>query len=112
VLYVENVTELPWAAQGQVVWCLHRQEERAKLVIGLEDPPQKALTQGTIRPDLLFRLRLSQLNVAELGTHMQPRRRDLSGSKPKGLERAPQKGWSTVSPRPTAGPKLTARSSR
>jgi hypothetical protein len=66
VVYVADAVALGEAGQQQLVACLLTQEERPKLVVGVPQGPELAFGGG-LRPDLHYRLRLSQVNLEAPG---------------------------------------------
>lgn len=62
VVYVADALALGDAGQHQLLLCLQTQEERPKLVVGMQQGSEAALSAG-LRPDLHFRLRLAQVNL-------------------------------------------------
>lgn len=63
VVFVPDVVALGLEAQGQVLRCLQQQEERAKLVLGLQRRPADARDAGGLRDDLLYRLQNAQVDL-------------------------------------------------
>jgi hypothetical protein len=66
VVYVADALALGDSGQHQLVVCLQTQEERPKLVVGMQQGSESALSAG-LRPDLHYRLRLAQVNLDEPG---------------------------------------------
>jgi hypothetical protein len=67
VVFVADALALGDLAQQQLVRCLQTQEERPKLVVGVQHGVEAALGGGGLRPDLHYRLRLAQVNLDEPG---------------------------------------------
>jgi hypothetical protein len=67
VVYVADAVALGDVAQQKLVHCLLLQEERPKLVVGVQHGLESHLGGGGLRPDLHYRLRLSQLSLDEPG---------------------------------------------
>jgi hypothetical protein len=67
VVYVADALALGEVGQQQLVVCLQTQEERPKLVVGVQQGVESAFGGGGLRPDLHYRLRLSQVNLDEPG---------------------------------------------
>jgi hypothetical protein len=65
VVLVEDVGALSFSAQAQIVQCLHRQEERPKLILGLKQAADQARAQGLLREDLHFRLSIAKVDLAQ-----------------------------------------------
>lgn len=63
VVYVPDVTALPFTTQREVVRVLREQEERPKLVLGLGSAPDTARDKGTLTEDLVFWLKQSTVDV-------------------------------------------------
>jgi hypothetical protein len=95
VVYVADALSLGDAGQQQLVVCLQRQEERPKLVVGVPQGGDALLAAGGLRPDLHYRLRLSQVNLDAPGlreaiTKRRSRRASTSRSLPaSGASRSP-----------------------
>ncbi len=67
VVYVADALALGEAAQQRLLTCLQTQEERPKLVVGVQHGADSAFGGGGLRPDLHYRLRLAQVNLDEPG---------------------------------------------
>jgi hypothetical protein len=67
VVYLPGILALGEVAQQRLVQCLQRQEERPKLVVGVEATTPGAVGLAGLRPDLHYRLRLAQVNLDEPG---------------------------------------------
>lgn len=63
VVGVEDVTIFDHAAQGQILNCLMRQEERPKLVLGVRMAADAARADGLLRDDLHYRLKVAQVDL-------------------------------------------------
>jgi integrase len=63
VVYVADALSLGDAGQQQLVVCLLTQEERPKLVVAVANGGEALLAAGGLRPDLHYRLRLSQIDL-------------------------------------------------
>ncbi|RKH38033.1 sigma 54-interacting transcriptional regulator [Corallococcus llansteffanensis] len=63
VLFVADVAKLPLDAQGLILRCLQMQEERPKVVVGVSGAASAALTRGTLREDLHYRLNQAQVDL-------------------------------------------------
>jgi hypothetical protein len=63
VVYVADALSLGDGGQHQLVVCLQTQEERPKLVVAVARGGDAGLAAGGLRPDLHYRLRLSQVNL-------------------------------------------------
>jgi hypothetical protein len=66
VVYVADALALGEVAQQRLLQCLQTQEERPKLVVGVQQGPESTFGGG-LRPDLHYRLRLAQVNLDEPG---------------------------------------------
>lgn len=71
VVYVPDVLALGLEAQKQILRCLQEQEERPKLVLGLQRRPEDARDHGALREDLLYRLQAAKVDLA--GDEVQQR---------------------------------------
>ncbi len=67
VVFITDVTRLGDSAQGQLLRCLHAQEERPKVVVGVSIPVELARTRGLLREDLHYRLHLAQVDLNAQG---------------------------------------------
>jgi len=67
VVFVVDVTKLPWEAQGQILRCLQMQEERPKLVLGVMGSAETALERGSLREDLHYRLQQARVDLSTPG---------------------------------------------
>jgi hypothetical protein len=67
VVFIEDALALGEVAQQQLVTCLQTQEERPKLVVGVQHGAASGFGGGALRPDLHYRLRLAQVNLDEPG---------------------------------------------
>ncbi|HSP79443.1 MAG TPA: Fis family transcriptional regulator, partial [Myxococcaceae bacterium] len=67
VVFIPDVTRLGDAAQGLLLQCLHTQEERPKIVVGVSGPVELARTRGLLREDLHYRLHLAQVDLNAQG---------------------------------------------
>ncbi len=76
VVYVPDLAVLGLEAQTTLLQLLHGHADRPKLVLGLATSIPKAEAAGTLRSDLAYRLRLSQLDLgnADVRTSIQSRR--------------------------------------
>ncbi|HVE81610.1 MAG TPA: Fis family transcriptional regulator [Myxococcales bacterium] len=63
VVFAPDVVALGLEAQGQIIRCLQQQEERPKLVLGLQRRPADARDAGGLRDDLLYRLQNAQVDL-------------------------------------------------
>jgi hypothetical protein len=91
VVYVTDALLLGDAGQHQLVVCLQTQEERPKLVLGVPHGGAAVLATGGLRPDLHYRLRLSQVNLDAAGlreTIAKRRARRVAPSRPVAAARA------------------------
>lgn len=108
VVGVEDVAIFDHAAQGQILNCLMRQEERPKLVLGLKIPADAARANGQLRDDLHYRLSVAQVDLTsdEVKAAMRERA-PLRLAREKALKAAaaPAKPKALVS-KPGAKPKL------
>ncbi|NMO14020.1 Fis family transcriptional regulator [Pyxidicoccus fallax] len=67
VVFIPDVAKLGREAQSVILRCLQMQEERPKLVVGLSGAADAALTRGTLREDLHYRLHLAQVDLQQDG---------------------------------------------
>lgn len=64
VVFIPDVTTFGSEAQRLIVRCLHMQEERPKLVVGVSGPAEQALMRGVLREDLHYRLHNALVDLA------------------------------------------------
>lgn len=87
VVFVPDAPALGLEAQGQIVRCLQQQEERPKLVLGMQRRPNDVRDAGGLRDDLLYRLQNAQvdLGVEDVQQKIRARRqkRPPAASAPK-----------------------------
>jgi hypothetical protein len=88
VAFIVDAVALGDAGQQALVRCLLTQEERPKLVVGVQRGAEAALGAGGLRPDLRYRLRLAQVNLDEPGLRETIARRRSRGIVPRGSARA------------------------
>lgn len=67
VVFIPDVAKLGREAQFVLLRCLQMQEERPKLVVGLSGGADAALTRGTLREDLHYRLHQAQVDLQKDG---------------------------------------------
>ncbi len=67
VVLIEDALSLGEGAQQLLVRCLQTQEERPKLVVGLQRGGDSAFAVEGLRPDLHYALRLAQVHLDEPG---------------------------------------------
>jgi hypothetical protein len=75
VVFVPDLGKLPLEAQGLILRCLQMQEERPKLVLGVSGAAMAALTRGTLREDLHYRLNQAQVDLQTEGLRDALKRR-------------------------------------
>ncbi|RKH37738.1 sigma 54-interacting transcriptional regulator [Corallococcus sicarius] len=75
VLFVADVAKLPLDAQGLILRCLQMQEERPKVVVGVSGAASAALTRGSLREDLHYRLNQAQVDLQTEGLREVLKRR-------------------------------------
>jgi hypothetical protein len=83
VVFIVDAVALGDAAQQTLVRCLLTQEERPKLVVGVQRIAEAALGAGGLRPDLHYRLRLAQVNLDQPGLREAIARRRARGIAPR-----------------------------
>jgi hypothetical protein len=93
VVAIEDVTALDDAAQAQILNCLMRQEERPKLVLGIQTAAGAAVGSGALREDLHYRLMLAQVDLSDPVAKAafkarEPQRRARETAKRKAAEQA------------------------
>jgi hypothetical protein len=67
VVFIADVAKLGRDAQFVLLRCLQTQEERPKVVVGLSGGADAALTRGTLREDLHYRLHQAQVDLQKDG---------------------------------------------
>ncbi len=67
VVFISDVAKLGREAQFVILRCLQMQEERPKVVVGLSGTADAALTRGTLREDLHYRLNQAQVDLQKDG---------------------------------------------
>jgi hypothetical protein len=67
VVFIPDVAKLGRDAQFALLRCLQMQEERPKVVVGLSGAADAALTRGTLREDLHYRLHQAQVDLQKDG---------------------------------------------
>ncbi|HZI11422.1 MAG TPA: Fis family transcriptional regulator [Myxococcus sp.] len=67
VVFIPDVAKLGRDGQAHILRCLQMQEERPKVVVGLSGTADAALTKGTLREDLHYRLHQAQVDLATDG---------------------------------------------
>ena len=65
VIYVPDLSKLPWDSQRELARQLHEREERPKWVVGLGMSPDGAVNKGLLRDDLAHALARAQLDLGE-----------------------------------------------
>lgn len=75
VVFIPDVAKLPLDAQGLILRCLQMQEERPKVVVGVSGAAMAALTRGTLREDLHYRLHQAQVDLQTDGLRDALKRR-------------------------------------
>ncbi|WP_223640295.1 Fis family transcriptional regulator [Corallococcus sp. EGB] len=75
VVFIPDVAKLPLDAQGLILRCLQMQEERPKVVVGVSGAAMAALTRGTLREDLHYRLNQAQVDLQTDGLRDALKRR-------------------------------------
>ncbi|MBZ4334738.1 Fis family transcriptional regulator [Corallococcus interemptor] len=75
VVFIPDVGKLPLDAQGLILRCLQMQEERPKVVVGVSGTAMAALTRGTLREDLHYRLHQAQVDLQTEGLRDALKRR-------------------------------------
>lgn len=63
VVFLPDVPALGPEAQAQIIRCLQQQEERPKLVLGMQRRPVEVRDAGALRDDLLYRLQNAQVDL-------------------------------------------------
>ena len=63
MLFVADVAKLPLDALGLILRCLLLEEERPRGVVGVSGAARAALTRGTLREDLHYRLNQAQVDL-------------------------------------------------
>ena len=95
VVFVPDLPALGLDAQGQILRTLQQQEERPKLVLGMQRRPAEARDAGALRDDLLYRLQNAQvdLGVEDVQQKIRARRqkRAPSASAKKPVAKAARK---------------------
>lgn len=74
VVFIADAAKLPLDAQGLILRCL-MQEERPKVVVGISGTATAALTRGTLREDLHYRLHQAQVDLQTDGLRDALKRR-------------------------------------
>jgi len=110
VVFVPDAAALGLEAQGQIVRCLQQQEERPKLVLGMQRRPVELRDAGHLRDDLLYRLQNAQvdLGVEDVQQKIRARRQKrapASASAKKPAAKAARK-------RPAAAKSSSAKSAK
>jgi hypothetical protein len=67
VVFLPDVAKLGRDAQFVILRCLQMQEERPKVVVGLSGGADAALSRGTLREDLHYRLHQAQVDLQKDG---------------------------------------------
>lgn len=82
VVFVPDAPALGLDAQGHILRCLQQQEERPKLVLGMQRRPSDLRDAGSLRDDLLYRLQnaLLDLSVEDVQQKIRARRQKRSPS--------------------------------
>ncbi|NTX08843.1 Fis family transcriptional regulator [Myxococcus sp. CA051A] len=75
VLFIPDAAKLGRDAQGLILRCLQMQEERPKVVVGVSGAADAALSRGTLREDLHYRLHQAQVDLQKDGMRELLRRR-------------------------------------
>ncbi|MFY2560443.1 Fis family transcriptional regulator [Corallococcus terminator] len=75
VLFIPDAAKLGREAQGLILRCLQMQEERPKVVVGVSGAAEAALSRGTLREDLHYRLHQAQVDLQKDGLKELLRRR-------------------------------------
>ena len=75
VVFIADAGKLPLDAQGLILRCLQMQEERPKVVVGVSGTAMAALTRGTLREDLHYRLNQAQVDLQTDGLRDALKRR-------------------------------------
>jgi hypothetical protein len=75
VVFIPDVAKLGREAQFAILRCLQMQEERPKVVVGLSGSADAALTRGTLREDLHYRLHQAQVDLQQDGLRELLKRR-------------------------------------
>nr|WP_217911090.1 Fis family transcriptional regulator [Myxococcus sp. AM011] len=75
VLFIPDAAKLGREAQGLILRCLQMQEERPKVVVGVSGAADAALSRGTLREDLHYRLHQAQVDLQKEGLRELLRRR-------------------------------------
>jgi len=91
VVFVVDVTKLPWEAQGQILRCLQMQEERPKLVLGLMGSAETALERGSLREDLHYRLQQARVDLSVPGLREALKKRWVALAERRAAKAAAQK---------------------
>ena len=80
VVFIDDVLALGEGAQQQLVRCLQTQEERPKLVVGVQRAGDSAFGVEGLRPDLHYALRLAQIPLEQPGLRETLRARRAAAS--------------------------------
>lgn len=75
VVYIPDVAKLGRDGQALILRCLQMQEERPKVVVGLSGTADAALSRGTLREDLHYRLHQAQVDLQKEGLRELLKRR-------------------------------------
>ncbi|MCP3063534.1 Fis family transcriptional regulator [Myxococcus sp. K38C18041901] len=75
VVFIPDAVKLGREAQGLILRCLQMQEERPKVVVGVSGAADAALSRGTLREDLHYRLHQAQVDLQKEGLRDLLRRR-------------------------------------
>jgi hypothetical protein len=90
VVFVPDLLHLGGEAQAKIFHCLRHQEERAKWVLGVGTAPNDAVSNGGLRPDLWYRLRIAQVDVANPEVHARLQKRAAKKQAAKGKSPPPR----------------------
>ncbi|HYV45756.1 MAG TPA: Fis family transcriptional regulator [Myxococcaceae bacterium] len=76
VVFLPDAPALGLEAQGQILRCLQQQEERPKVVLGMQRRPVDLRDAGSLRDDLLYRLQnaVVDLGVEDVAQKIRARR--------------------------------------
>jgi hypothetical protein len=101
VVFVPDAPALGLEAQGQILRCLQQQEERPKLVLGMQRRPADLRDAGALRDDLLYRLQnaLVDLGVEDVAQKIRARRQKRA---PSGTAKKPAATAARKRPAPAA----------
>ncbi|MBJ6760855.1 Fis family transcriptional regulator [Myxococcaceae bacterium JPH2] len=75
VVFIPDIVKLGLDAQQMLLHCLRTQEERPKVVVGLSGGADLALSRGTVREDLHYRLHKAQVDLQTEGLRETLKRR-------------------------------------